>query len=308
MHLPISNPEDPLAETSPNKAIEPSKKFQPIYIDRGKQRKKGVGCLIWIAILVALFAGYFLTPTRTNILILGIDRTADGSAVGRSDTNILLSIIPLKPTVNMLSIPRDLWVNVPGVGEQRINTAHFFAEANQAGSGPLAALETVRSNFGLTVPHYVRVRFDGFLKIVDAMGGVKIDLAEPTAGLTAGPHTLNGEQALAFARSRTGSDDFYRMAQGQLLLKAAFRQMLNPTSWGRLPAVYAAILQSVDTNIPLPLWPRLGLALLRAGPDGINNRTLTREEVTPWTTPGGANVLLPNWDKINPILMEMFGE
>lgn len=308
MNLNIYNSQNPSAETQPSLTAEPSARFQPIQIDRGKHRKKSPGCMAWILALVILIAGYFLAPLRTNILLLGIDRTPDGSAVGRSDTNILISVIPFVPTVNMLSIPRDLWVNVPGIGEQRINTAHFFAEANAAGSGPLAALETVRSNFGLTVPYYVRVRFDGFLQIVDAMGGVRIDLAEPTAGLPAGLHILNGEQALAFARSRTGTDDFYRMAQGQLLLKAAFRQMLTPSSWSHLPAVYTAFLQSVDTNIPFYLWPRLGLALLRAGPEGINSRTLTREEVTPWTTPGGANVLLPNWDKINPILMEMFGE
>jgi len=66
--------------------------------------------------------------------------------------------------------------------------------------------------------------------------------------------------------------------------------------------------QSVDTNIPAYLWPRLGLAVLRAGPDGIDNRTITREMVNPWTTDLGANVLLPNWDAINPVLMEMFAE
>jgi LCP family protein required for cell wall assembly len=283
--------------------------FQPIYIGPQPRRTRGcTGCFLWLALLVALLAGYFLTPIRTNILILGIDRTPDGSALGRSDTNILVSIIPLRPTVKMLSIPRDLWVNIPGVGENRINTAHFFAEANQPGTGPAAAIETVRQNFGLTVHYYARIRFDGFRKVVDAMGGVEIDLAEPAGGLPAGQHTLNGEQALAFARSRTGADDFYRMANGQLLLKAAFRQMLKPRSWPKIPAMIAALMQSVDTNLPVFLWPRLGLALVRAGPDGIDSRTLTRDHVTPWTTPGGANVLLPNWEAINPVLLEMFGE
>jgi hypothetical protein len=56
------------------------------------------------------------------------------------------------------------------------------------------------------------------------------------------------------------------------------------------------------------LWPRLGLAVLRAGPDGIDNRTITRDMITPWTTNQGANVLLPNWDAINPVLMELFGQ
>jgi hypothetical protein len=64
----------------------------------------------------------------------------------------------------------------------------------------------------------------------------------------------------------------------------------------------------LDTNLPVFLWPRLGLAVLRAGPDGIDSRTINREMVYPWTTNEGANVLLPNWDAINPVLLEMFGE
>ncbi len=292
--------------------VDPNEHYQPIPLARRKKKsafRLGCGLLSLPTLgVVGLLLLYFLAPLRTNILILGIDRAPDGSALGRSDTNILLSINPLRPDVRMLSIPRDLWVNIPGVGENRINTAHFFAEIEQPGSGPRATLETIRVNFGLDVPYYVRLRFDSVQPIVEAMGGITLELDQPTAGYPAGRHTLNGEQALAFARNRSGTDDFYRMAQGQLLFKAAFRQMLNPASWNRLPAVAAAALESVDTNLPVWLWPRLGLALLRAGPDGIDNRTLDREMVTPFTTSGGANVLLPNWERINPLLQEMFGK
>ncbi|MFN7037011.1 MAG: LCP family protein [Bellilinea sp.] len=302
-------------ESVPNPAalrpVDPNEHYQPIPLARRKKKgafRLGCGLLSLPALgVVGLLLLYFLAPLRTNILILGIDRAPDGSALGRSDTNILLSINPLRPDVKMLSIPRDLWVNIPGVGENRINTAHFFAEIEQPGSGPRATLETIRVNFGLDVPYYVRLRFDSVQPIVEAMGGITIELEQPTAGYPAGSHTLNGEQALAFARNRSGTDDFYRMAQGQLLFKAAFHQMLNPASWSRLPAVAAAALDSVDTNLPVWLWPRLGLALLRAGPDGIDNRTLDREMVTPFTTSGGANVLQPNWERINPLLQEMFG-
>ncbi len=305
-------PVDPLADTQPTRIAENLAHYQPIKVEKIPQEKKrkplGCGCLIPIVLVLGIILVYLLAPLRTNILILGIDRTPDGSAVGRSDTNILVSVIPLKPTVNMLSIPRDLWVSIPDAGENRINTAHFFAEANQAGSGPYAAMQTVRQNFGLTLRYFVRVRFDGFTNIVDAMGGIKVNLPNDMAGYSAGSHTLNGQEALAFARNRSGTDDFYRMAQGQLLLKSAMQQMLNPLSWPRIPAVMQAVMQSVDTNLPIWHWPRIGFALLRAGPGGIDNRTLTREMVTPWTTDGGANVLLPNWDAINPVLMEMFGE
>ncbi|GIV63497.1 MAG: hypothetical protein KatS3mg045_0836 [Bellilinea sp.] len=302
----------PLKSSATVRPVDPNEHYQPIPISRRpKRRRLSLGCglaaLPLLGVLVVL-ALYFFAPLRTNLLILGIDRAPDGSAMGRSDTNILLSINPLRPDVKMLSIPRDLWVNIPGIGENRINTAHFFAEIEEPGTGPRATLETIRVNFGLDVPYYVRLQFDSVQPIVEAMGGITIELDQPTAGYPPGRHTLNGEQALAFARNRSGTDDFYRMAQGQLLFKAAFRQMLNPSSWSRLPAVTAAALESVDTNLPVWLWPRLGLALMRAGPDGIDNRTLDREMVTPFTTSGGANVLLPNWERINPLLQEMFGQ
>jgi polyisoprenyl-teichoic acid--peptidoglycan teichoic acid transferase len=271
------------------------------------------GCSCFPILILAAIAGvlsalYFLSPGRTNILLLGIDYTDPGSSVGRSDTNILTTIIPSNPYVGMLSIPRDLWVNIPSIGQNRINTAHFFAEANQPGSGPQAAMQTIRENFGVNVDYYIRIKFEGFRDVFDAMGGVDITLDKSTAGYDIGSHHLTGKKALAFARNRTGSDDFFRMAQGQLIIKSAFKQMLSPLNWPRLPAVTLAMSRALDTNIPVILWPRLMATLLRVGPENIDNRVLSRELVTPFTTDQGANVLLPNWEAINPILLEIFGK
>ena len=208
----------------------------------------------------------------------------------------------------MLSIPRDLWVEIPGIGQNRINTAHFFAEAAVPGSGPKAALQAVKDNFGIDVGYYFRVKFNGFEDVIDAMGGVDLVLAEPTAGYPAGTHHLNGNKALAFARNRTGTDDFFRMAQGQLVIKSVFSQLLSPLKWFRLPAVLVAAARSIDTNVPVWLWPRLGFTLLRVGPSRIDSRSISREMVTPTITNQGADVLLPNWERINPVLLEMFGQ
>lgn len=267
----------------------------------------GCGLLFILAIpLLLMITGYLIAPLRTNILVLGIDYTPPGSSVGRSDTNIIISVNPLKPTIAMLSIPRDLWIPIPGYGENRINTAHFFAEGEQTGSGPYKAMETIRTNFNIRIGYYLRFRFDSFREVVDAFGGVDIYLAEPMAGYPAGQHHLTGNKALAFARNRTGSDDFFRMEQGQILVKALLRQSLQPAKWFRIPAAGLAFLRSVDTNIPVWQWPRLGLAILRAGPDGINNRIIQREMVTPYTTDQGANILLPDWGQINLLVEELF--
>lgn len=266
------------------------------------------GCASMVILFGALLVlAYFLAPLRTNFLVLGIDRTPEGTAMGRSDTMILVSVVPLLPNVEMLSIPRDLWVNIPGVGENRINTAHFFAEANEAGSGPAAAAETVSVNFNVDVPYYVRVRFDTVTYVVNAMGGVTVNLPREMAGLPQGEQVLNGEQALAFARDRKGADDFFRMENAQILVKAIAKQLLLPTSWNRIPDVINAAAQSVDTNMPLWQMPRVGVAVLRAVlTDSIDNRTIQREMVQPFVTDGGAQVLLPQWDKIDPLMNEMF--
>lgn len=276
--------------------------------------KRGSGCtsclLLAFAALVLVFflaTVYFLAPFRTELLILGIDRVPEGTALGRSDTMIMVSVNPLFPTVRMLSIPRDLWVNIPGVGENRINTAHFFAEADQPGSGPAAAVRTVEENFGLTVPYYVRLRFDAVLRIVDALGGVTVNLPEDMAGLPAGQHHLNGAQALAFVRDRKGTDDFFRMEHALFMLKSIAAQMLSPASWPRLPMAAQAAFTSVDTNLPFWQWPRLMVAFLRAGLTGnLDTRTIQREMTTPTVLESGANVLLPNWDMINPYVQGMF--
>jgi polyisoprenyl-teichoic acid--peptidoglycan teichoic acid transferase len=296
---------------------DPMAHYQPIRVPghtqpaRRKRRRRGCSCgpLLLLLPVFLVLGVYLLFPLRTNILILGMDRPPEGTDVSRTDTNIVLSVIPLKPVVNMLSIPRDLWVPIANVGENRINTAHFFAEANQAGSGPAAAMQAVRDNFGLTIHYYVRIRFDGFKEIIDAMGGVTIDLPEAMSGYEAGKVHLNGEQALAFVRDRKGTDDFFRMQRGQMMIVASVKKLLNPLTWWRMPAILLAGLRSVDTNIPVWEMPRIGLAVVRGVLQGtIDARTIAREMVTPFTTSEGAQVLLPNWQAINPVLMELFGQ
>ena len=265
------------------------------------------------AVLLGIALGLSVTfllmgPWRTTVLLLGIDRAPQGTAVARSDTMILLTIVPPAGYTGMLSLPRDLWVTIPGVGPNRINTAHFFGESQATGSGADLATATVRENFGLAVDGYARLTWDGIVESVDALGGLVVDLPTAMSGYGAGRHRLNGTQALAFVRDRAGTDDFFRMGRGQLFLKAVLRQTANPLSWPRAPLAAAALLRSLDTNLPPWEWPRIAFALMRSGPDGIDSRTISREMVLPFQTAQGAQVLAPNWDRINPMLLEMFGQ
>ena len=99
----------------------------------------------FVLVIGVVIAAYLFFPNRTNILLLGLDYTDPWNSVGRTDTLILSTFVMPDSYVGMLSIPRDLWVTIPGYGENRINTAHFFAEAKQAGSGPAQTIETIES-------------------------------------------------------------------------------------------------------------------------------------------------------------------
>ncbi|MEI7849464.1 MAG: LCP family protein [Chloroflexota bacterium] len=290
--------------------------FQPVQVSaRSVHSPQPKRKRLWFWSLFVLFGFifflilvYFFGPFRTNVLVLGIDGGLGRGELGRTDTMILTTISPLKPYVGLLSIPRDLWVPIEGVGENRINTAYFFAEAQKPGSGPQAAIRVVDQNFHVRAGYYLIVRMDGLLEFIDAMGGVDIQLSEASAGYATGTHHLDGTAALVFARSRAGSDDFSRMGQGQILIKAVLQRMLQPAVWPKLPDILKATQAVVDMNIPVWQWPRLGLALLRVGQENIDARSIMREMVRPFTTNQGAQVLEPNWEVINVLRDEMFGK
>lgn len=255
---------------------------------------------------VAILAVYAVFPIKTTIVFLGIDYAPHKSFVGRSDTIVLIHFNTVRPYVGLLSIPRDLWVSIPGYGENRINTAHFFAESQQSGSGPVSTIETIAENFGVKPDYYLRIRFDGVKQIVNAMGGVTIKLDKPLGGYQPGVHYLSGEKALGFARRRQGADDFFRMEQGQILIRSIMMELLKPSKWIRIPTVLKNVSQVVESNIPIWQVPRLGFLILRIGIQNIDSHIIDRTMTTPYTTEQGASVLLPKWEQINPLIEEIF--
>src|SRR5262245_7045974 len=116
---------------------------------------------------------------RVTILLLGIDQRPEEKAAhtpARSDTMILDTFDPLNLTGGMLSLPRDLLVPIRGHGEDKLNTAHFWGDYDRFGSGPDLARRTVQYNFGVPVHFVARVDFDGFVKLIDAIGGITVDV------------------------------------------------------------------------------------------------------------------------------------
>jgi len=315
MNVRNENP-DEFAETQPTHPDRGLESYQPIHLPRPvvpilpqKHPPSKGSSRLWVIapFFFALVLIYFFLPFHTNILILGVDSGLNRGELGRTDTIVLTTISPLKPYIGMLSIPRDLWVKIPGVGENRINTAYFFAEAAKPGSGFSAVKQTIEENFDVRTDYTIILRMDGLIRVVDALNSLDITLSEPMSGYDAGvKYHFDGKKALAFVRSRAGSDDFARMKQGQILLQAAYRKLLQPGIWLQIPDLITTLPGLLETNIPIWQWPRLGLAFLRAGAGGIDARAISREMVTPFVTSQGAQVLAPKWDVIHPLMDEMF--
>lgn len=282
----------------------------------------GCGCLpnfvlfvlLIVAVSAAAWSWYYWNAITArgavHVLVLGIDERTGEQGPFRSDTMILTRFAPRSPRVVTLSIPRDLWVTIPNYGENRINTANFFG-------GPALAKQTVSNTFGVPVHYYVRINFEAFTDIIDAMGGITVDVPQtlhdeyyPTADygvktihIEAGTQHMDGETALIYARSRHSTSDFDRSQRQQQILAAMKRKLQRPTTWLRLPLVAFRTVTSIETDMPLSEWPVLGLIVLRT--DNVDRLSIGPEQTTPYTTAEGASILLPDWTQINAVVNQM---
>ncbi len=252
-----------------------------------------------------------LQRTR-NILLLGTDQRQLG-AVGRTDTIMVLAIDAPNNRAALISFPRDIYLAIPGVGYSRINTAFAFGEERQPGGGLPLLMSTIERNFGIPIERYARIDFSGFEDVVDALGGVDVtvDCALydeliyryfETYTLEPGDYHMNGEQALYYARSRKTTDDFDRARRQQRVLLAIRDRMLNANLLPRVPALWLAMRDMVDTNLgPAEIADLAKLGASLGGRD-LRGMVIRYPLVTDWTTPQGGMVQLPDLPAINTAL------
>lgn len=256
-----------------------------------------------------------------TILLLGIDQRADESGPTRSDSMILLGSQAGGKGAALLSIPRDLWVDIPGVGDQRINAALFFGyDPGDASAGPRLAARTVQQELRRPVERYLLLDFATFVRAVDALGGIEVDVPAPIVdseyptpdyGVTTirfdpGVQRMDGERALIYVRTRHSDGDFSRSQRQLQVLQALAVKAIQPETWPRLPGLYQVLRDGVVTD----LLPSDGLALLQLASAVAGGEVMAatlEDATTPWITPGGAWVLLPNGRAIEQIVTELFG-
>lgn len=263
---------------------------------------------------------------RVTVLVMGIDRRqGDTDTAYRTDTMMLLSVDPVAHTAVMLSIPRDLWVEIPGYDNNTINTANFTGDAFQyPGGGPALAAKTVEHNLGVTVNYYVRLDFTAFETLVDAIGGIDLYVEQaiddpwyPDGAygyepfyLPAGNQHLNGHDTLRYARTRHDSSDIERAKRQQQVVKAVRNKILSlnmlPTLIAKAPALYQTLNQSIQTDLALDQIVSLALLSQDIPEDNIQSEVIDYRYVLDQTTAEGRQVLVPLRDKIRELRDRLF--
>ncbi len=268
---------------------------------------------------------------RVNILLLGMGGEGHDGA-NLTDTIILASLRPSDGKVALLSIPRDLAVPIQGKGWRRINTLNAWGEEQERGSGTEAARAGIAQLLDVPIPYAVRLDFQGFTKLIDEMGGVRVyvdrgfyDALYPDDNYKYAPvkfeqgwTTMDGQTALKFSRSRHGNngegDDFARSRRQQKILVAvrekifSFETLLRPS---RIRSIVDTLQNHLVTNISLGDGIRLAQFLERTSKEELHMQGLDTGEngvLTDYTMDDGAFVLIPkrnNWDAVRTIARTM---
>lgn len=273
-------------------------------------------------------------PKHMVIALLGVDdrsKPEEGyTHPTRTDAIMLINVRfdAGRPSASLLSFPRDLYLplaNLENVHEQdRLNTAYMYGEIYEVpGGGPAEFKSTVELNFGIRVDRYVMVNFGAFVKAVDALGGIDVDVPDAiydpdfpddvgsgsfTLEIPAGLQHMDGKTALHYARTRHQDDDYHRVKRQQLVLLAIRDKLFSPEVIPQIPALLDSMRDSVQTDLSASEIA----ALMCLGPQidraSIVAHSIDGTMVIPWTTPTGGRVSIPNREVIAPVVEEFIGE
>ncbi len=262
--------------------------------------------------------------SRVTVLVMGLDYRDWEKEEGapRTDTMMLLTVDPLSRTAGMLSIPRDLWVNIPGFQPNKINTAHRFGEIYKLpGGGPGLAIKTVEQLLGVPVNYFAIIDFTAFERMIDEIGGVELQVPEEikvdpigpgnTVVLEPGLQTLDGPVALAYARARyTEGGDFDRAQRQQQVVLAIRDRVLSldilPTLITKSQALYNEIAAGITTNMSLEEAIKLAWLVQGIEQEDIQRGVISTEHVSFGQSPDGLEIVKPIPDKIRLLRDEIF--
>ncbi len=267
-----------------------------------------------------------MNEQRVTVLVMGIDRRPDEPFISRTDTMIVMSINPAKNSAVMLSVPRDLYVEIPGFGRNRINTAFVYgSQGNNPAAGAALSMQTIEYNLGIPIDHYVLVDFSAVVRGVDAIGGIDVDVPfeiydpefpdmnygyDPLY-IPAGRQHLDGLLALKYARTRHVDNDFGRAQRQQQVILAVREKVLGlgvTQLLGQLPFLYQQLDDGVRTDLSLDQMLTLAQAASEIPTENIRSEVIDYDYVVGHRTEEGASVLVMVNDKVAPLIAELFSQ
>ncbi len=263
---------------------------------------------------------------RVSLLLLGVDYRDWSSSrdYSRSDTMILITLDPVTRTAGILSIPRDLWVAIPGFKHGKINTAYYLGDAHKLpGGGPGLAVKTVEQFLGVPINFYAQVDFSVFVRFIDEIGGVKIDVPEEITvdllgsgsstkkTLQPGVQVLPGEWALAYARARyTEGGDFDRAQRQQQVIMAIRDRIISfdmlPILISKADVLYQELSSGIRTNLGIDQIIKLAILASQVPDDQITRGVINEKYVLFGRSPDNLSILIPIIDKIHVLRDDIF--
>ena len=266
---------------------------------------------------------------RITILLLGIDKRCADVGPPHTDSMMLLTIDPVGLTASILSLPRDLWVEIPNIPQievDRINQAYYYGEFYELpGGGPGLATTVVEKLLGVPVQYFVTVNFDAFVEVVNLIGGIEVDVPEAIDDqaypdrcygldpfiLPAGVQRLDGSTALKYARTRsTFGGDVDRAGRQQAVILAVRDQITQldmvPQLIAQAPQLWQTLQDNLRTNMTLEESVQLALLVQEIPEDGIQTAVIDYNYVYNETTPDGRQVLVPIRDNIRILRNTLF--
>lgn len=290
---------------------------------RNRRQSWRNGCLglllagVLVVMLPVFLAGLFLViylvfpPPQQNVVILGLDARPGEGYTTRTDAIMLMGVHPSELRAGLLSIPRDLYLTVPDYGLQRANAVNVLGEMEEAGRGATLMQEAITASLSVEADHYARINFAAFIAVVDALGGIDIDVPYqlvdyqyPTDDygtivlrFEPGVEHMDGARALAYARTRHADDDYRRAERQQQVIAAIGQAMIHPANWLRIPAVTTAFFDAVDTDMGMQDMLSLAPPVVLSAAAGSLERMVVDRDYIILSSEG---VAVPNYGTLAP--------
>ncbi len=259
-------------------------------------------------------------PDWQTFLLLGLDQR--GKETPRSDTIIVVNWDRANDVANVLSVPRDLWVQVPGYGWYKLGQTYSLGAGQGGPGGPQLVERTLKENLGIEVDDYAAVSLESFRSIVNRIGGVWVDVPYPLMDneyptddykykriyFGTGLQHMDGEEALEYARSRHEDGDFGRSRRQQQVLIAIRNQLTSITSVPEIPGLIKELRRDVQTDMSTQDMVRLAPAAMGLEMRDIHTHSLDYNNLEASTSSDGQSILVPiggNWVRLRAQIRQM---